>query len=707
MYGPAIEGLEVNGAPVYNKNPLKEFFRTGKTLTNTLSAQGGSDKSNYFVSYSYLDQEGTVPTTSYKRHSAFAKYHNAFTDKLSATFQFNFVSSLAHRVPEGYDLVSPVWTVYTAPHTWNPRPYLDANGDQRMFRYSRNNPYWVLDNVSTESRNNRFLPVVTLAYNPAPWLTVTERLGADMYSEQGKYHESPSSTLSTTGIIRDRTDNFRQFNHDLIIEARKQVGEDLGLSLLLGNNVFSTYWQQFQIEGTGIAIENFNNVSNSQRQVSYETHTLTRKVGFYAQANVEYKQMLNLSLTGRYDGSSVLAKENRYYPYGSASLGFIFSELLKVQGIDFGKLRVSYSSVGNDNIGAYSLTTPYKTATNFPFNGQNGFLVSTTLGNPNLINEKTNEFETGLEMKVLGGRIGFEVSYFQRKHLDLLTANVPIAPSSGYSTTTLNAGDMTNKGIEALLNLTPVNQAGFRWDVTLNYTRIRNKVIEINESLDMLNIGQTFAFRNEPYGTIYNYDYERDAAGRIKIDATGLPMLSTDLKKIGNIQPDWIGGMLNTLRYKNTSLSFFFDMRKGGDVMNSDNRYGLFYGTPKTTENREPRIVEGVLPDGSPNNIMVDAQDYYQRLNSIASASVEDITYIKLRNVSLGYELPLTMLSRSPFAKASLSVTGRNLWFYTPHFTGSDPEVSSYGSGNGAQGLYAYNVPTSRSFNFTLAVTLK
>ncbi|HVG39969.1 MAG TPA: SusC/RagA family TonB-linked outer membrane protein, partial [Chitinophagaceae bacterium] len=309
VWGPRIDTLRVNGSPVFNRNPMKDFFQTGKTYTNTISVGGGSDRANYFLSYSYLDQKGTVPETDFKRHALFAKYGARISDKFNTNFQFNYTTSLNNRVPEGYDLVSPIWTIYTAPFTYNPLPYLDQAGNQRVFRFSRNNPYWVLDNIHNDSRINRFIPVATLAYTPTSWLTITERLGADIYAEQAKYFEAPSNTLATTGIIRDRNNNFRQFNHDLIVEGRKNFGTDLNISLLIGNNLLSTYSQGMQIEGTGITIANFYNVSNSDRQVSSESYSLQRKVGFYAQSNLEYKRFLNLSLTGRYDGSSVLSKE--------------------------------------------------------------------------------------------------------------------------------------------------------------------------------------------------------------------------------------------------------------------------------------------------------------------------------------------------------------------------------------------------------------
>ncbi|TDH28835.1 SusC/RagA family TonB-linked outer membrane protein [Segetibacter sp. 3557_3] len=706
VWGPRIDTLKVNGQPVYNRNPMKDFFQNGITLTNTLSVNGGVGKSNYFFSYSYLDQKGTVPTTDLKRHTAFAKYTTAISDKFTSVFQFNYASSVNHRIPEGYDLISPIWTVYTAPFTWNPLPIYDAQGNQRVFRASRNNPYWALENAKRETRVNRFIPTFTLTYAPTDWLSVTERLGADIYADQTKYYEAPSTLVGTTGTIRDQNNNFRQFNHDLIIQANKTYG-DFGVNLLVGNNVLSTYSQLYDITGSGLTIPSFTNVTNAATIVANQTYSLTRKVGFYGQANVDYKRLLNLSLTGRYDGSSVLSQDNNWYPYGSASMGFIFSELFSSRAINFGKVRVSYSAVGNDNIGAYSLTTPFSRPANFPFDGRAGFRLTSNLGNADLRNERTNEFETGLEMRFLANRIGLEASYFSRQHNDLLTSSVPISAATGFSSTTINSGNMTNKGVEVLLSGTPVKTGKFTWDVMVNYTKIKNEVTKVNAGLTNISLGQTFAFVGQPYGSFYNTGYVYNDEGRIMIDKDGLPIVS-GTKIIGNLQPDWLGGLNNSFRYGNLALSFFFDMRKGGDILNSDDRYGYFYGTPKVTENREDRVIPGISTvDNKENTKVVTARSYYQRLNLIYESVIQDGTYIKLRNVNLSYNFNQKLLQRTPFASASLTATGRNLWIHAPHFTGSDPEVSTFGSTNGSQGVYGYSVPTSRSYNLTLSVTLK
>ncbi len=710
-WGPLLDTLRVNGQPVKKYNQLKDFFKKGVTTNNTISVGGSNPKSGYFLSYSYFDQQGTVPKNDFIRHTVFTKFNTKIGDKFSATVQFNYSNSARHTVPEGYILESPIWTIFTAPISWNPLPYLNPDGTQRVYRFSRNNPYWVLDNVFTKTDVNRFLPVATFTYNPLSWLTVTERIGADIYTEQDKYYEALNSVANPNGVLVDRTSNFRQFNHDFIVDSRKKFG-DFDIDLLLGNNILSSYGQTVEGRGVGLSVDDYYNISNAATQTYSENHSLSRKVGFYTQANIDYKSLLVLSLTGRYDGSSVLSKDKSFYPYGSAAMSFVFSELLATPSsfLNFGKLRVSYATVGNDNVGPYSLNTPYYAASvagiTFPFQGENGFLLSQTLGNPNLKNELAKEFEVGLETRIINNKVGLEVSYFDKNISDGIIPGVSISAATGYTGTTVNSAKLQTKGVEVLIIATPVKTKNFNWDVVFNFTKLNNKVVALYGDIKQLSIGFTQAIVGQPYGVIYGDRFARNDQGQLLIDAAGLPYKDGTQGILGNISPDWTAGVTNTLSYRNWSFSFFFDMKQGGDIQNNVDGYGYFYGTPKVTENRQPRVVEGISSvDNKPNTVVANAEDYYRRLNSVLEAVIQDGTYIKLRNVTLGYNFGSPIMAKTPFKSASVVVTGRNLFIYRPHFTGSDPEASSFGSSNGSQGLYSFSTPTSRTINVGLKFT--
>lgn len=706
-WGPLMDTLKINGAPAPRYNPYSSFFRTGVTTNSTISISGGGNNSSYFMSYSYLDQQGIVPKNELKRNSLFFKYTTRIHKDLSTTFQIGYSNSAQDRLPEGQSN-GPLYVLLVQPISWNPYPVLNPDGSQRLYRYSRNPPLWDLDNVHNNSKVNRFIPVFTANYTPSSWLTVTERIGADIFAEQDKYTESPSPAISLKGKILEQNINFRQFNHDLIINANKEVGK-FNLNLLIGNNLISTYDQTYNISGIGINIDNFSNVSATGAISGSETHSLQRKVGFYSQANIEYNKFLVLSLTGRYDGSSVLATNKNYYPYGSAATSFIFSELLPdrlKEAISFGKIRLSYASVGNDAVGPYSLTTPfalqYRNGVAYPFQGQSGFLLNQTLGNPTLQNERLNEYEGGLEARFLHNRIGIEGSYFSRKSNHGIIPGVSISNATGYTGTTVNTASVENKGFELLLNATPVKTRDFSWDLTLNFTRIRSKVLAIYPGLNQL--GRLIV--GQPYNIFYGNRYQRDpATGQLMIDASGLPVVAETQGVVGNANPDWLAGLTNTFRYKGFTLSFFFDMKKGGDVQNEVEGLAYFYGTSKATENRDPLVIKGIsVVDNKPNTVAVKAQTYYQSRQY--ESSIQDGTYVKLRNLTLAYELRPSLLNKTPFKSVTVAATGRNLWIYSPHFTGADPEAGSYGTNdNGNQAIYSFSTPTSRSVNFTLKLS--
>lgn len=700
-WGPRMDTLTINGKPAPRYNPY-DFFRTGHTNNNAVSVGGGAGNSSYFFSYSYLDQTGIVPKNELKRNSLFAKFSNKIGSKVNTTLQVAYSNTNQNRLPEGQSN-GPLFVVLVQPVSWNPYPYLNPDGSQRLYRNSRNAPLWAVANENNNSVVNRFIPVFTANYTATPWLTVTERAGADLYTEQDKYLEAPSAAISLPGKIIDQVNIYRQFNHDLIVDGHKQFGK-LDADLLLGNNVLTNYTQYHNITGVGVNVKDFENVSATGTITATEAHYQTRKVGFYAQANLDYDKFLVLSLTGRYDGSSVLAQDKAFYPYGSAAAGFIFSKFFSQEVsrvMNFGKVRFSYASVGNDGVGAYSLLTPYTLAYRngyaYPYQGQGGFLISSTLGNEHLQNERMNEAEAGLEMKFFNGRIGFEGSYFDRKSKNGLIPGVSISNATGYSGTTVNSARIENKGVELLLDVNPVRTKDLSWDFTFNYSRIRNKVLELYGDIQQL--GRVIV--GQPYNIFYGARYSRNAKGQLLIDDNGLPVVDPDQGIVGNANPDWLAGLNNNFRYKQLSLSFFFDYKKGGDVQNDVESLGMFYGTAKVTANRDPLVVKGVnATTGEVNKVAVDAQTYYQSRQY--ESSIQDGTYLKLRTVTLSYDLKTKVLPHTCFRSAVVAVTGRNLWIYSPHFTGADPEASSYGAANGNVGIYSFGTPTTRSVNFSV-----
>ncbi len=716
-WGPAVDTLKVNGAPVKTYNQQKLFFQTGRTSDNNINVSGATDHSRYLLSYSYLNTQGISPTTDFIRNTVFGKFTNQVTPTLLANFQMDYINSANHRLPEGQNIGNPLWTVYSAPITWNPMPATEADGTQRLYRsLARNNPYYALANLGFVSNVNRFLPVISLVFTPANWITVTDRIGADIYSDESGYHESSgiiSGYFNNNGGVTNRNILYRQFNNDLIVDLHKQLSDDFFGSVLLGTNLLSRYNDTYIQTGQGQSVAGFYNISNFTTLSSSDYLSRYRKTGYYLQANLEYRKFLYLALTGRYDGSSVLPVTSNYYPYGSAAMGFVFTELMHpgTGALSFGKVRISYSSVGNDDVLPYSLTTPFIQAVGsanniiYPFNGQNAFIISSQLGNGGLKNESLKEFETGLELKFFNNRLSFDGSYFDRRTTDLLTP-VSVAPSSGYFSYVLNAGSIQNKGFELLLSGAAVHHKNFEWDVNLNFSKINSNVLALAPGVNSIQLAGlsgagTYAFLGKPYGVLYGSGYLRNAQGQLVLGDVGsgndgLPIAGPD-KILGDINPDFLMGLTNSFTYKSFNISFLFDWKQHGATINVDNYYNLFYGTTKSTENRVDRIIPGVYQtSGKPSTTVVTAQDYFKEISTIVESQVEDATYIKLRNVNISYTLTPSAFKKSYFKSLTLTLSGTNLWIYKPHFSGADPEASLEGSA--FPGTVNVMTPTSRNF---------
>lgn len=727
-YGAKIDTLKVDGLPVKTYDPRKIFFQQGRTTDNNISVSGGTDKSKYLISYSYLNNQGIIPTTDFIRNSFFGKFTNQISDKFAATIELNYINSVNHRTQEGNGLTNPLWSIYAAPITWDPKPSTWTDGTQRLYRsLSRNNPFYILNNTGFNSTVNRFIPVTNLVYTPTNWMTITERIGMDIYTDNGRYFEANTINNGVFGThvggVSNRLQDYHQVNNDIIVTIHKNLSDNLYGSLSVGNNILSQFSDTYTQSGLGLNIPGFYNISNANSILSSDFVSKYRKVGYYAQANLEFKKMLDLSLTGRYDGTSALAVKKQYYPYGSAGLGFIFTELLHKNTIlNFGKVRISYSSVGNDNIPPYSLTTPYTLGSavsinhiNFPYDAGNGAVngarLASNQGNPDLTNENLNEFEIGTELKLFKNRLSFEGSYFDRNSKDLLST-IPINPSSGFSNAIKNIGSIQNKGVEFLLTGTPIKTTNFTWEASINFTRIRSKVTSLGAGVTEIQLGGfsnagVFLFKDQPYGILYGLGYQRNDKGQIEVDDNGIPIATTDYKAIGNINPDFTAGLFNTFTYKNFSLTFLLDWKKGGDVLNLDDNYLWFYGTAKVTlKGRDkPFVIPNSVyaSDHKINTSPVTAQQYWPVISSITESNIEDGSFIKLRTLSLAYTLR-DIPKKSPFKSLTVSIGGNNLWIYAPHYTSGDPEANIAGGTNG-QGVTNFQTPTTRSFIVGLRAT--
>jgi TonB-linked SusC/RagA family outer membrane protein len=725
-WGAKMDTLKINGQPAKKYDPRGDFFRTGTTFDNNISVTGSTEKSSYLASYSSLRQQGVIPNSDYNRNSFYVNFSSYLTDKFKITTGVNYIDSKNNRFGEGNNATNFITGIYNAPISFDLHPYLNAaDGSQRSYSNSTNNPFWTVNNTGLELSLHRFIPNISLEYTPLNWLTFTERLGADIYTESREYHEArgPFGSYPNGRMFSEVIDN-KNINHDFYATARKNF-DKFDLTVMLGNNIISEHYNDKLIKGLGLTVDNFFDITNAQSVTSKVNYYDRRRVSVYAQAVLEYNRMLSLTLTGRNDWSSSLPQGNNSYFYPSVTAAFVFSELPGLKdskALSFGKFRIGYTGIGNDAKPYQVGTMFYKTSVtdgqdgsvSVPFGGANAFSINNLLGNTNLKPESIKEFEVGFETKWLNNRIGLDVSYYDKVSKNLIYQS-EISAGAGYNSAIINAGRITNKGLEVSLNATPVQTRDFYWNISANYSKNKSMIDYLSPAVDRIQVGGfispgIFLIAGQPYGSLVGQRNSRTPDGKLLIDDQGYPILEDGTSTIiGNMQPRWIGGVTNTFSYKTLTLSATFDGRFGGDILNMDEYYLVGNGNSATTNDRYQSVVlEGIrASDKAPNTTaIIKDQTYYRNYYRVAFDNmVQDGTFIKLRNVTLSYGLPSKWLGH--FIKsATVSVAGRNLWIHAPHFTSADPELSLYGSGsNSAGGFINYVAPSTRSYNATVKLT--
>lgn len=734
-------------------NNVRDFFRQGSIFQNTANIAGGDASRNFAISLGNTTQRGVSPNTSFIRTNAQLSGETRLNNGLRITGTGSYVQSVQDGVVGGNG-GSSFGQLTAIPRSYDltGEPFQDANNRSIYFAPTVVNPYWTINNVRQRSQVDRFFGNFTVSKDIFSWLNVMYRVTADTYSDRRKFTEAIGSARTPLGSVTQ--DNFFQneLNGDLLINAKtsKFFLEGLTANLLLGNNINQRRSQNQFVQGASLNIPGYENVNNGTVFTgSGESSTLRRLVGSYAQASFAYNNYLFVELTGRADQSSTLPKSSNTYFYPSASVSFVPTDLFKLDSkvLTYAKVRASIARVGRD-ADPYLLNSVY-VATGFGNNVASiqfplavgsgnipGFSIQGRIGNQNLTPEFVTSSEVGLNLGLFENRIGLDFAYFDTRSTNQIF-DVAVSPSSGFDTRTTNVGELRNRGIEFVLTGTPIRANGFKWDVALNFTRIRNNVVSIIEGVNQSVInGNSFIgispsiFVGQPYGVIVgsanprvqstdskaaNYDASGQFAGQYVINPlTGQFAPSIAGSILANIQPNYTAGLTNTFSYKGLSLSILTDVRQGGQILSfgaaAQRSNGMLYMTG--VDRDQPRILPGVVPvtnaDGTtsfrPNNIQLSAQAFWGGLGGLGSeGAVFDATVYRLREVALNYALPKTLLGKSPFGQVSVGISARNLLFYAPSFI-SDPEINTQGAGN-IQGLDLQGQPNTRNIGANLRLT--
>jgi TonB-linked SusC/RagA family outer membrane protein len=748
-----------NGTPAQYYDPY-EFFQTGVTTNNNLSISNGNENGNYFFSISNLSQNGIVPNNTFGRTTLRLNASTKLSKKATLTTDFAYTNSVAGQVQKGSN-VSGVMLglVRTATSFDNSAGYQFPDGTQRNYRNGGgyDNPYWVSNNITYDENVNRFTGSANLNIKFTDYLDLVYTGGIDWYSRRYTNKFAVNSRAYPTGRMDEYMAYSGIFNSDLLLNFNKQFGDHIKFKASLGGNIYSTYFKNLYGDATGLEIPEFYQLSNSANNTTSSGISEYRTSAVYGDVNVAYHDMVYLTVTGRNDWSTTMPEANLSAFYPSVSLGFVFTELPALKGnnfLSFGKLRGSIARTANI-AGPYNTSNYYYAATSgdgwttgaqFPYQGSAGFAVGSGLGNPDLKHETKDSWEIGTELKFFKNRVGLDFAYFYNKNRDLLMS-VPIAASSGFTSVYMNAASMDSKGVEITVDATVVKSKNFSWNLLANFTKIRNTIIELAPGVDNLFLGgfttpQVRAVAGEDYGSIFGEDWARDANGKILIndDPTdsyrdGYPWTKTGaMVGIGNVNPNWIANVTNTMTYKNISFSFLLDIKNGGKMYNGTHFAMNFFGTSKETEKREvyytPQgtidftktpsenivVFDGVYGhlDASGNPVssnkanvtpVVMDMAWYQGMGSNfgggpSIAAIEKTDWVRLRDITISYNLPI----KSKIIKsAQVYGTGKNLILITP-YSGIDPETNLQGADNG-QGMDYFNNPGTKSYLVGLKIT--
>ena len=750
-WGPRYEGQPVlhwdalePGTPGYLQtrpwvapaNDGSTLFKTGYSYNNGVAFSQAGEDSNMRMSINNTQTEGILPNTKLNKTSINFNGSTKIGDKLKVDASVNFtVTDGFNRPASGYTGESVILQLYQFGQTSldyeRLKNYRTADGTQRTWnrvayddptpRYT-DNPYWVLNENTAEDKRTRWYGTVGATYNFTDDFYAVAKVYGDTYDFRINQRTAVGSQAQASYSESDR--DFQEINYEGRLHFDKTVFDDkLSINAFVGGNrrVNEYHFLGSNTNG-GLVVPGFYNLSNSVDNPTVSESDTQRQINsLFGSVSLGYDNYAYLTVTGRNDWSSTLPAENNSYFYPSVSGSFIASQFINADWLSFLKLRAGYAEVGSD-------TTPYQLSNVFigsnPFLGSVPFSLNNSNRNPNLLPEEKRTYEFGVEASFFNRRLGFDVTYYNELTKDLITP-VQVDPATGFSSTVLNAGELENKGIEILVNATPIMTDDFSWDVTWNFAKNENTLLSLAQGLETLQIA-SFPFNGvslnavvgERYGQIRGTNYVYDDAGNRVVNANGSYAETQDVENLGSILPDYNMGIRNTFTYKGISLGVLIDRQKGGVYRSLTNIWGNYSGILEQTAANNIREEGLVLPgvtgdvtyndDGSytvsntaENTQVISAQQYgtdYYFGND--AQNVFDASYWKLREITLGYNLPKNWIGNA-FSEVRVTAFGRNLLVWGLDNDNFDPEIATTGSGN-IQGSEGGSLPSTRSYGLNV-----
>ena len=707
-----------------NPGNVRNFFETGLAFRNNVAFSGGNENNTFRLSYTNLDKKGIYPNSEMQRNNVSFKGSSKLTDNFEVHANVKYSNYHNKARPQiGYGDFS-LMQKFTQ---WGQRQwdmdimsnYMNPDGTQRTWnRTSFSDPspkyadnfYFIQNEAYPEQWRERINGKIGFSYQIMEGLELTANVKKDYYVDT-RESRIPEESLAISEFTRDIYE-ITEDNYEALLNYDTELTSDIGFSGMVGVNRYDySYGNNYAATQGGLSVPGIYAVDNAKSNpTTFDEYRNKRINSAFGRLGFDYLATYYIDMTLRNDWSSALPEGEQSYLYPSVTGSIILSEMSFAEGLDwlsFAKIRGSWAQVGND-------TDPYQTSITYAaydsFEGYPRTSIPNTLNNPALKPERTESVEAGFNISILDNRIGLDVTYYDKSSFDQILT-LPVSASSGYSSKIINAGEITNQGTEVMLNLTPLRGEDFSWDINVNWSENTNQVVDLAEGITNYQLASgpfnvtVSAAEGETYGVIKGSDYVTDEDGN-KITSGGLYAPTSEPQVLGSYLPNWTGGLTNSFQYKGFDLSFTIDVRNGGALYSTTNMWGNYSGMLKETAENNIReygvVLEGVKPDGSPNDVVISAQSKGLNNYYVDAMNIIDTDYYKLRDVGLSYTLPENLIQNLPVQALTVGVTGRNLFMWGTDSKHFDPEHTTT-SGN-IGGIEGGGVPPTRGYGFRLNV---
>ncbi len=735
-YGPAFAGQEYyQYDPVKQgrgdvrtpwrpyKNNIKDFWRTGFTLTNSIAMEGGNDKGTARLSVTHSKNEWIMPNTGYERITAQTSLNYKVSDRLRITTKANYTNKTSDNLPAtGYNNQSIAYfMIFQNPNVdlawYRDKWKRGAEQVDQIHPFSSfiDNPYLIAYEMTNAVASNSVVGSISATYTISPKFDLLVRSGINMMDE-GREQKRPFSTANfLRGYYKEQAITDFEVNTDFLLSYKEKLGQDFSLSASVGGNAMSHKYSRTDSYVEGLVIPGVFKLSNGLAAAMVKVYDKNYKVNsLYGLAAIGYKNKYFIDVTARNDWSSTLPENNWSFFYPSVNASFILSDIFQLpRAVSFAKLRLSVADGGNDS-DPYQ-TQKYYGTSEFASSGS----VNQVLYNANLKPEISTNYEAGLDVRFLKNRLGLDLTFYNNTTRNQIVP-VPLDPTTGYTSAIINSGEVRNRGIEVIFNATPVQTKDFKWTTTINWAKNQNRVLALAEEFggigkQDIGYGGNATLQARVGGTtgdIYGFGFVRSPDGQIVYTADGLPERPTEIQYIGRAFADWKGGIQNEFSYRNFRFSFLVDGQYGGIIYSQTHHKMTEQGKLKhTLRGREENFIigEGVVRDGNghyaPNTKKVLPVDYYTEYYRRANVEANsfDASFLKLREARLEYSIPKNRLQRTFIRQATVALYGRDLLMLTS-FPIFDPETAALNGNTLLPGVEMGQMPSTRTMGINLTL---